>query len=50
MKDLWWKRTGIISCFVLLDYNDDGVKEIGVKFGHIVRIFFYQGKGKWRAI
>ncbi len=25
MRDLWWKRTGIISGFILLDYNDDGL-------------------------
>ena len=25
MRDLWWKRTGIISGFILLDDNDDGL-------------------------
>ena len=25
MRDLWWKRTGIISGFILLDHNDDGL-------------------------
>lgn len=33
-----------------IDFNKDGVKEVAVSYGHIQRILFYQGKGKWREL
>lgn len=47
MKNQYWNRNYTVN---VIDYNSDGIKEIGVSFNRINRIYFYLGKGKWQSI
>ncbi len=43
-RETYFRRDYVIN---LIDYNQDGKKEISVEYNHIQRIYEYKGKGEW---
>ena len=34
----------------VMDFNNDGIREVAVAYNNIQRIYFYLGKGRWKRI
>jgi hypothetical protein len=37
------------SAFSLVDFNNNGIREVAVRYHLITRVYFYNGSGKWKT-
>jgi hypothetical protein len=47
VSEQYWNRRFTVNT---IDYNNDGVKEISIKYKKINRVYFYISKGLWKKI
>ncbi|MBL7664954.1 MAG: hypothetical protein JNM93_07450 [Bacteriovoracaceae bacterium] len=43
-RETFWQRDLNVN---VVDYNEDGTKEVSVTYNHISRVYFYRGQGTW---
>jgi hypothetical protein len=46
-RDSYWRRDYTVN---IIDFDNDGNREISVQYNHIQRIMKYKGKGEWETI
>ena len=46
-REVYWRRDYSVN---ILDFDNDGTREIAVQYNHIQRIMKYKGKGDWETL